>query len=133
MLAIALRTRHIRETPSCRIWPQSGMATSGRSASKCGFGSAIRMATLKGCRQENIKYFASQRRTFERMKSNIDRGLKRKSLKLDALQRRSNELRSQIRSTKQTLLADGRVPSAAAIRQRGVLEERLEELFRSNV
>lgn len=80
--------------------------------------------------EENIQYLSSQRRTFERMKANIERGLKRKSRKLDALQRRSGDLRSQVRMAKQTLLADGRVPSAAAIRQRVVVEERLEKLVR---
>lgn len=80
--------------------------------------------------EENVEYLNSQRRTFEDMKEKIERALQGKRLRLEALEKRSSDLRSEMRTAKQTLVSDGRAPSAVAIRQRVVLEERIDKLTR---
>lgn len=77
---------------------------------------------------ENIEYIRSQIQTFDRMQSRVNGSLKAKQRRLEAAQNRTVEIRSQIRALRRTLIADGRAPSIAAVRERITLEERIERL-----
>jgi hypothetical protein len=77
---------------------------------------------------ENIEYIRSQIQTFDRMRTRVSASLKGKQRRLEAAQNRSVETRARIRVLKRTLVADGRIPSIAAVRERITLEERIERL-----
>jgi hypothetical protein len=76
--------------------------------------------------EDNIAFITSQRRTFEKMRGNVERVLMAKRKQLQAAQGRLVELRSEYRSLRQTLQDDGRAPSLAAVRERVLLAERIE-------
>ena len=77
---------------------------------------------------ENIEYIRSQIQTFGRMRSRVSASAQAKQRRLEAAQSRSSETRARIRVLKRTLVADGRIPSIAAVRERVTLEERIERL-----
>ena len=75
--------------------------------------------------QENISFITGQLRTFESMQSDASRVLKAKEARLAVARKQAEELRSDIRELKKTLISDSRLPSAAAIRERLLLETRV--------
>lgn len=77
---------------------------------------------------ENIEYIRSQIQTFGRMRSRVSASSQAKQRRLEAAQSRSSDTRARIRVLKRTLVADGRIPSIAAVRERVTLEERIERL-----
>jgi hypothetical protein len=72
---------------------------------------------------ENIEYIKNQIQTFERLQARMTGGIKAKQRKLDAVENKIGDIRGEIRTLKRTLIADGRIPSLAALRERLVLEE----------
>jgi hypothetical protein len=80
--------------------------------------------------EENIAFIDGQIATFATMHRDGLRVQEAKRSKLNAVQARTAETRAAIRTVKQTLIADARIPSAAAIRQRIVLETRIARLIK---
>jgi predicted nuclease with TOPRIM domain len=77
---------------------------------------------------ENIHFLAEQRRMYEGVLANSQRIVALRERKLRALRSEINDLRSQARSLRQTLVADGRLPSIAAIQTRIRLEAAVREM-----
>jgi chromosome segregation ATPase len=75
--------------------------------------------------EDNILYLREQQRTFEWMRNNTRRALEAKTQQLDAVRDEMREIRARIRSLKEALVSDARLPSAAAIQELVVLEERI--------
>jgi hypothetical protein len=71
---------------------------------------------------DNIKFLEDQRRTFTMVHTNAERIAQARDRQVRALQTELSELRDQIRALRQTLNADGRLPSIAAIHERIKLE-----------
>jgi len=72
---------------------------------------------------ENIEYIRNQIQTFERLEQRMVGGISAKQRKLDAIENKIGDIRGEVRVLKRTLIADGRIPSLAALRERIVLEE----------
>lgn len=77
---------------------------------------------------ENISFIEAQLQTFEGMETDAKDALHGKELKLQALRNSVDSLRKDIRVTRETLVSDGRLPSAAAITERIQVQNRKEEL-----
>jgi hypothetical protein len=76
---------------------------------------------------ENIAYLAAQKQTLEKLHSQTIRALAAIQRRLDAVLNHSNELRARIRHLKRTLVSSGIAPSEAAIRERVITDQRLQE------
>jgi hypothetical protein len=74
---------------------------------------------------ENISYLEAQRQTLENMRARSLKAIETYERRQTSLRQYSNNIRSQIRSLKRTLVSAGTTPSEAAIRERVVLFERL--------
>jgi len=72
--------------------------------------------------ESNIDFLSEQRQTFQLVIANAKRIADARSAQVAALNDEVNQQRDMIRELKQTLTSDGRLPSAAAIRERIVLE-----------
>lgn len=71
---------------------------------------------------ENIQFLDEQRRTFALVFENAKRVAEGRAARVRALSRELASLRERVRSLRQTLVTDARLPSAAAIRSRLELE-----------
>ena len=80
---------------------------------------------------DNIEYLKGQKKLFERMRVDVVAAIDVSKQHRDILKAEASDLRRQIRSQKETLVADGRQPSIEAIRRRLRLEDRLEQIDRS--
>ena len=78
--------------------------------------------------EENLGFVTDQIRTFEYMIADAGQVLDAKQQLLSSFRDRINNINAQIRTEKETLRSDGRLPSAAAIRERLQSEARLERL-----
>jgi hypothetical protein len=81
---------------------------------------------------ENIEYIKNQIHTFESLQARMSGGVKAKQRKLGSIENRLTEIRGDIRTLKRTLIADGRIPSLAAIRERILLEEEIERFLEAD-
>jgi len=81
---------------------------------------------------ENIEYIKNQIQTFERLQARMAGGVAAKQRKLNAIERKIADIRGEIRTLKRTLIADGRIPSLAALRERIVLEEESQRFLEGN-
>jgi len=77
---------------------------------------------------ENIAFLEEQRRTFRALLSNQGAIVEARDRQAHALREQVSELRGEIRTLKETLVSDGRVPSIAAVRKRVRLQDELERL-----
>ena len=77
--------------------------------------------------QENIEFLKEQRKTFQLVQVNAERVVNGRQLQIQAAHEEVNQLRERIRALRQTLIADGRIPSIAAIRERLQLEDQIRE------
>jgi hypothetical protein len=71
---------------------------------------------------ENIDFLTEQKRTFELVLANARRVADARASQVRSLNQEVGNLRDTVRTLRQTLLSDGRLPSAAAIRNRLELE-----------
>jgi hypothetical protein len=71
---------------------------------------------------ENIEFLAEQRRTFEFVLANSRRVSEARFTQTRAVNQDLEKLRDRVRSLRQTLISDGRLPSEAAIRTRMELD-----------
>jgi len=78
--------------------------------------------------EENIEFIRSQSVTFESMRRDAQAVLDAKRQKLRSIQNRVEELRTQIRTQKASLVSDARMPSMAAIQERISLGNRIRML-----
>ncbi|MEM1330033.1 MAG: hypothetical protein AAGG07_05690 [Planctomycetota bacterium] len=78
--------------------------------------------------EENIDYLREQRRLAERAKSETERTKRAIGIEMDGVRNNVADLRKQVRSLQQSLVSDGRAPSAAAIREQMLLADRLEQV-----
>ncbi len=76
---------------------------------------------------ENIAYLAAQKQTLEKLHAQTVRAIAAIQRRIDAVLAHSNELRARIRYLKRTLVSSGIAPSEAAIRERVVTDQRLQE------
>lgn len=76
---------------------------------------------------ENIAYLTAQKQTLEKLHTQTIRAKGAIQRRLDAVLNHSNELRTRIRFLKRTLVSSGTAPSEAAIRERVVTSQRLNE------
>lgn len=74
---------------------------------------------------ENIKFLEEQRRTYEMVLANAKKVAATRSIQVRVLREELSSLRETVRTLKQTLVSDGRLPSLAAIRSRVELESSL--------
>jgi hypothetical protein len=81
---------------------------------------------------ENIAFLEEQRRTFRAVLANQEHVVEARSQQVIALRQEVSDLRGEIRSLKETLISDGRVPSVAAVRERVQLREGLERYARAD-
>jgi hypothetical protein len=81
--------------------------------------------------EENIQFLAEQRRMCEGVFSNSQRIIGLRKRKLQAIGGEMNGLRTRIRALRQTLVADGRLPSIAAIQNRLQLEDSCRKIERT--
>jgi hypothetical protein len=77
---------------------------------------------------ENIAFLKDQVALFDEMLSDANRSIDGKQQALISLRHRIEELQSVIRTQKQTLRSEGNSPSAAAIRERLIIEDRITRL-----
>lgn len=76
---------------------------------------------------ENIAFLEEQRKTFELVLGEAERVSAARERQVIAIRREVSEYRGNIRSLRQTLISDGRLPSEAAIRARIELERAIEQ------
>jgi len=81
--------------------------------------------------EENIRFLDEQRRTFEAVLANQRSAAEARSCQVAAFREEVSNLRGEIRSLKETLVSDGRVPSIAAVRKRVKTQEELTRLARA--
>lgn len=74
---------------------------------------------------ENIEFLNEQRRTYEVVLSNVRKMVESRAIQVRVLREELTSLRSMIRTLKQTLVSDGRLPSLAAIKSRMELENNI--------
>ena len=72
---------------------------------------------------DNIQFIEDQRRTFGAVLANSHKIVAVREMQLGALRDEMNNLRVAIRALRQTLVADGRLPSIAAIQRRLELDQ----------
>lgn len=77
--------------------------------------------------EENIAYLAAQKQTLEKMRDRTIRASEAIERRRNAVTVYTSELRQKIRYLKRTLASSGIAPSEAAIRERIVVSERLEQ------
>jgi hypothetical protein len=77
--------------------------------------------------EENIAYLAAQKQTLEKMRDRTIRATEALERRKNAVVAYASELRQKIRYLKRTLVSSGIAPSEAAIRERIVVSERLEQ------
>ncbi len=75
---------------------------------------------------ENIQFLVEQRRTFEVVLRNAQYVAQARAGQVRTLNQELNSSRNRVRDLRQTLLSDGRLPSAAAIRSRLEVENSLQ-------
>jgi hypothetical protein len=80
---------------------------------------------------ENIQFLSEQRRTFEGMLTNSRRIMELRERRMGAIREEINQLHDRIRALRQTLVADGRLPSIAAIENRMRLEESIRRISKA--
>lgn len=81
---------------------------------------------------ENIEYIKNQIQTFERLQGRMAGGIRAKQRKLDTVENKIADIRGDVRALKRTLIADGRIPSLAALRERIVLDEESRRFVEAN-
>lgn len=81
---------------------------------------------------ENISFLEEQQRTFRAVLANQEHVVEARARQVAALRQEVSELRGGIRSLKETLISDGRVPSVAAVRERVQLHEGLVRYTRAD-
>jgi len=81
---------------------------------------------------ENVVFLEEQRRTFSAVLANQHHVVEARLQQIWALRQDVSNLRGEIRSLKETLISDGRVPSIAAVRQRIQLREDLDRHARAS-
>lgn len=74
---------------------------------------------------ENIQFLEEQRRTYQVVLANAKKVVDTRSTQAQVFREDLSSLRAKVRSLKQTLVSDGRLPSVAAIRSRVELESSL--------
>jgi DNA repair exonuclease SbcCD ATPase subunit len=88
---------------------------------------------------ENIASLEAQIQTLEKMHARTKGAIEALERRLDAVENHVEEVRGRIRSLRRTLISAGSAPSEAAVRERLVLDERLQrrvsvlETFQSQV
>jgi hypothetical protein len=75
---------------------------------------------------ENIAYLEAQLQTLGSLRSRTTGAIEAKERRLQALDNYANEVRGRIRSLRRTLIAAGSTPSEAAVRERLIVDERLQ-------
>jgi hypothetical protein len=75
---------------------------------------------------ENIQFLTEQKRTFELVFKNATRIAEARATQVRSLNQDLSSLRGRVRSLRQTLVSDGRLPSVAAIRSRMELENAIK-------
>jgi hypothetical protein len=81
--------------------------------------------------EENISFMTEQRKTFNAVLANASQVVNARQQQASALRGEITEIRSQIRTLRQTLVSDGRLPSAAAIRSRLELERSIDQITKA--
>lgn len=81
---------------------------------------------------ENIAFLEEQRRVFRAVLANQQHVVEARMQQVAALRQEVSDLRGDIRSLKETLISDGRVPSIAAVRERVQLREGLDHYTRAD-
>lgn len=82
--------------------------------------------------EENVKFLAEQKYTFSASLANSQRVIAARESQLNVIRGEITNLRTRIRSLRQTLVADGRLPSIAAIRNRLEKDELLRKMEVTN-
>ena len=75
---------------------------------------------------ENIQFLTEQKRTFELVFQNSMRVAEARATQVRSLNQDLSSLRERVRSLRQTLVSDGRLPSVAAIRNRMEIENAIK-------
>ena len=77
---------------------------------------------------DNIAFLTEQRRTYLGVLSRLESSQSARRRRANSEREQIDELRDKIRELRTTLIADGRMPSAAAIRERLILEQKIERI-----
>lgn len=77
---------------------------------------------------DNIAFLVEQRRTYVGVLSRLEAVQSARTRKARSEREQLEELRDRIRELRTTLISDGRMPSAAAIRERLVLEQKIAKM-----
>ena len=77
---------------------------------------------------DNIAFLAEQRRTYIGVLSGLQKNQSARRRRARSDREQLDDLRETIRVLRTTLVADGRMPSAAAIRERFILEQKIERI-----
>jgi len=81
---------------------------------------------------DNIAFLTEQRRTYLGVLSGLGKAQAARVTKVKSEREKIDDLRERIRELRSTLVSDGRMPSAAAIRERLLLEQRVEKMESGN-
>jgi len=76
---------------------------------------------------DNIAFLEEQRKTCEAILGNAERVINARQRQVSAIRKDVSEVRNSIRILRQTLISDGRLPSAAAIQARLELERSIQQ------
>ncbi len=76
---------------------------------------------------ENIEFLGEQRRTFAGVLAQCERVVDARQLQVRAAREEIGRLRDQVRHLRQTLVADGRMPSVAAVYERVELQSHIKQ------
>jgi len=76
---------------------------------------------------DNIAFLEEQRKTCEAILGDSERVIQARERQVSAIRLDVSELRNAMRTLRQTLMSDGRLPSAAAIRARLELERKIQQ------
>lgn len=76
---------------------------------------------------DNIAFLEEQRKTCEAILGDSERVIQARERQVSAIRKDVSELRNSMRILRQTLISDGRLPSAAAIQARLELERRIQQ------
>jgi hypothetical protein len=77
---------------------------------------------------DNIAFLTEQRRTYLGVLSRLKSSQSARRRRANSEREQIDELRDTIRELRTTLIADGRMPSAAAIRERLILDQKIERI-----
>lgn len=77
---------------------------------------------------DNIAFLSEQRRTYLGVLSRLESSQSTRRRRANSEREQIDNLRDTIRELRTTLIADGRMPSAAAIRERLILEQKIERI-----